>query len=74
MNDAAPEIMTIEEMAGYLRIPVSTVYRLAQKGRMPASKVGRQWRFSRKALERWIESDSQTNTSAKTEFAKPMGG
>ena len=54
MNVELQEIMTIEEVAGYLRIPVSTVYRLAQQGRIPANKVGRQWRFSRRALERRI--------------------
>ena len=73
MNAEFQEIMTIEEVARYLRIPVSTVYRLAQQGRIPASKVGRQWRFSRKALERWIESGSQVGISINTEFAKQTG-
>ena len=63
MNAEMQEIMTIEEVAGYLRIPVSTVYRLAQQGRIPASKVGRQWRFSRRALERWIEAVPLTSNS-----------
>jgi excisionase family DNA binding protein len=69
MSSEAIEIMTIEEVASYLRIPVSTVYRLAQQGRIPASKVGRQWRFSRRALERWLEADSQAGISTKAEFA-----
>ncbi len=50
------EILTIEEAAEYLRIPVSTVYRLAQSGRIPAQKVGRRWRFYRPTLTNWIAS------------------
>jgi len=67
MNDESLEIMTIEEVARYLRIPVSTVYRLAQKGRIPANKVGRQWRFSRRALERWIETYPPSNNAVMIE-------
>jgi excisionase family DNA binding protein len=74
MNDESHEIMTIEEVASYLRIPVSTVYRLAQQGRIPASKVGRQWRFRRQAIERWLEANSQASISPKTEFTKQTGG
>jgi excisionase family DNA binding protein len=52
--DESNDILTIEETAEYLKIPVSTVYRLAQQGRIPANKVGRQWRFYRPALIEWI--------------------
>jgi excisionase family DNA binding protein len=54
MNDESLEIMTIEEVAKYLRIPVSTVYRLAQQGRIPANKIGRQWRFYRPMIQQWL--------------------
>lgn len=54
-------IMTIEEVAVYLKIPKSTVYILAQEGNIPSQKVGRHWRFHKEAIDRWI-SDSQ-NTS-----------
>jgi len=51
-------IMTIEEVALYLKIPKSTVYILAQEGKIPCQKVGRHWRFHKEAIDRWI-SDSQ---------------
>ena len=57
-------IMTIEEVAAYLKIPKSTVYILAQEGKIPCQKVGRQWRFHKEAIDRWI-SDSQNGTDAK---------
>ena len=50
------EIMTVEELAKYLRVPRSTVYRLAQRGRVPSQKVGRHWRFRKEAIDRWLEA------------------
>ncbi|MGB6896945.1 MAG: helix-turn-helix domain-containing protein, partial [Dehalococcoidia bacterium] len=41
-----PAVMTVEEVAAYLRIPRSSVYKLAQEGRIPCQKVGRHWRFN----------------------------
>ena len=54
MADQASEIMTIEDVADYLRIPVSSVYKLAQEGKIPCQKVGRHWRFHRPTLTKWI--------------------
>ena len=45
------EIFNIKEVSDYLKIPVSTVYKLAQDGRVPAIKVGKHWRFKKKELE-----------------------
>ncbi|HMN15963.1 MAG TPA: helix-turn-helix domain-containing protein [Bellilinea sp.] len=52
MENHLPEIMTIEEVAEYLRVPVSSLYKLAQQGKIPASKVGRHWRFRREFIDR----------------------
>ena len=49
-----PEVLTIREVAKYLRIKERTVYNLAQKGEIPAFKVGRQWRFLRNNLLAFI--------------------
>jgi len=51
----AEEIMTIEECAKYLKTSVSTIYRLAQQGKIPATKVGNQWRFQKKKIDEWLE-------------------
>lgn len=52
-----PEIMTIHEVSEYLRIPISSLYRLAQSGKVPCQKVGRHWRFRREAIDRWLEEN-----------------
>lgn len=48
------EILTIEELAVYLKVAKSTLYKLAQEGRLPAQKVGRHWRFQKQAIDRWL--------------------
>ena len=57
MNTEFPEIMTIGETCKYLRIPRSSLYKLAQEGKIPAQKVGRHWRFRREAIDRWLETN-----------------
>ncbi|MGV3467946.1 MAG: methylation-associated defense system helix-turn-helix domain-containing protein MAD1 [Limnobacter sp.] len=48
------EILTLDEVAAYLKAGKRTVYRLAQEGKIPAFKLGGTWRFRRSDLERWI--------------------
>ena len=49
------DILTIPEVASLLKVAGKTVYGLAQKGDLPAFKVGGQWRFRRTAIDTWIE-------------------
>ena len=56
MTDAENEILTLEEVAVYLKAGKRTVYRLAQKGDIPAFKLGGTWRFRRSELDSWIAS------------------
>ena len=72
MNSDAQDIMTIEDVAEYLRIPVSSVYKLAQSGKIPATKIGRHWRFYRPTLVSWFTS--QTAAGAFFEQNKPGTG
>lgn len=58
MENHLTEFMTIEEVAEYLRVPVSSMYKLAQQGKIPASKVGRHWRFRREFIDRWINDQA----------------
>jgi excisionase family DNA binding protein len=62
MNDT---ILTVPEIAVLLRVADKTVYSLAQRGELPAFKVGGQWRFSRAAIQSWI--DHRTSASQSTE-------
>jgi excisionase family DNA binding protein len=48
------EVMTVREVAELLRMPTSTVYELARKGVLPASRLGRTWRFLRPRLEQLL--------------------
>jgi excisionase family DNA binding protein len=49
--------MTIKEASRYIRISVSTLYKLAQEGRIPGQKVGRHWRFRRETIDRWLDEN-----------------
>ena len=62
--NSAP-IMTVDEVAHYLRIPRSSVYTLAQEGRIPCRKVGRRWRFHREAIDRWLKAEKETQLRAR---------
>ena len=46
-------VMTLEEVAGYLRVHPSTIYRLLKKKKLPAFKVGSDWRFNLESIDRW---------------------
>lgn len=50
----ASEVLTIDELAEYLKVAKSTLYKLAQEGRLPAQKVGRHWRFHKGAIDQWL--------------------
>lgn len=54
MDERSLPIITIEEAAELLQIPVSSVYKLAREGKIPAQKVGRHWRFHRATLLKWV--------------------
>ncbi len=52
-------LMTVPEVAAYLRLNPATIYRLAKEGSLPAFRIGRQWRFSREALDDWLRTRAQ---------------
>lgn len=54
MSDQPDEILTIDEVATYLKVGKRTVYRLAASGKLPAFKLGGSWRFRRDNLQQWI--------------------
>ena len=56
MSDQSDEILTIDEVAAYLKAGKRTVYRLASSGAIPAFKLGGTWRFRRAELDQWIAS------------------
>ena len=54
----ADTILTIEELALYLKLSKSTLYKLAQERKVPGQKVGRHWRFRRDVIDNWIGAGS----------------
>ena len=53
-SDKEVRILTVRELAGYLRVHQTTVYRLLREQKLPAFRVGADWRFNREAIERWM--------------------
>lgn len=49
------EILTIKELASYLKIADKTAYRFVSEGRIPGFKVGGSWRFRKREIDRWIK-------------------
>ncbi|HLW70600.1 MAG TPA: helix-turn-helix domain-containing protein [Candidatus Binataceae bacterium] len=53
------KVITLEEMADYLRVHPSTIYRLLRKNQLPAFKVGSDWRFNLESVDKWINQAEQ---------------
>jgi excisionase family DNA binding protein len=49
------DILTLEEVASYLRLTPQTIYKWAQEKRIPAAKLGKEWRFRRSIIDRWLD-------------------
>lgn len=64
-TDSDGEILTLDEVAAFLKAGKRTVYRFAQSGNIPAFKLGGTWRFRRSELERWIDENSNQRPPAK---------
>ena len=64
MDDEA-RILTIDELAKYLKVGKTTLYKLAQEGKIPGQKVGKHWRFNRVSIDRWLEEQKPTRDDAK---------
>lgn len=54
-----PDVLSLRQLSAYLQIPKSTVYRLVQNKKLPGKKVGRQWRFSRQAIDEWLSGNDR---------------
>ena len=64
MNTNEAPILTVDEAADYLRIPKSSLYKLAQEGKVPCKKVGKHWRFHKDAIDSWLSNDKPTSELA----------
>lgn len=57
-NHRRPEsaLMTVKELAVYLNVHTSTIYRMLRQNALPCFKIGSDWRFHRMAIDEWIRS------------------
>ena len=74
MEKTEVEIMTVQEVAEYLRLAQATIYKLAQAGEIPAVKVGRAWRFKRELIHEWFKQEAARATDSKenASASKPL--
>jgi excisionase family DNA binding protein len=63
MNEKLSGVMNIDELGEYLKLPKPTVYKLAQRGTIPGRKAGRQWRFHKEAIDKWLSESPAVGRS-----------
>ena len=70
--------LTTEEVLDYLQVNLRTVYRLIKAGKIPAVRVGRQWRFRKRDIDAWLESQrprtARPSTPSGARAAVPAAG
>jgi len=67
VNPEPKTMMTMEEVADYLRVTRSTIHRLLKRNEIPAFRIGRHWRFNVAEIDRWCASRiSSENTKEET--------
>ncbi len=64
-------LMTVKDVATYLAVTERTVYRLVKDHRLPAYKVGGQWRFKADMIESWIQKDGAMESLAEASVLQP---
>ncbi len=53
-------LMTIREVADYLRLSKVTVYKMTRQGKIPALKIGKQWRYNKSEIDSWVKQKSNS--------------
>lgn len=54
------KLMTIKELADYLRLSKVTVYKMTRQGKIPALKIGKQWRYNKAEIDTWVKQKSNS--------------
>ena len=65
------KLLTVQEVAEYLRLNLFTVYRMAERGELPGSRFARRWRFSEADLRTWLEQQKSARTPQRRK--RPFG-
>jgi excisionase family DNA binding protein len=67
-------MMTVKELADYLRVHPTTVYRLLRQGELPGLRIGSDWRFSRETIDQWIARSARPAPSTRADVQENGGG
>lgn len=65
------DILTLEEVASYLRLTPQTIYKWAQEKRIPAAKLGKEWRFRKTIIDRWLDDQILRDDSGFSHLREP---
>lgn len=63
--DKLDKWLTIDELAGYIKMSRTKLYGMAQRGDIPASKIGTQWRFDREEIDLWMKAHATGKGATK---------
>jgi excisionase family DNA binding protein len=72
LNESSRSYLTAGDLQRLIRVDKSTIYRMAGSGRLPAVKVGRQWRFPPDAVRRWLEGEQAGGGEMMSPGSSPM--
>jgi len=70
---AIPGIMTVSEVAEFMRVSRETVYRLATRGELPGRKIGRIWRFQKVAIQKYLGGEADSEHTGRTGRGRESG-
>jgi excisionase family DNA binding protein len=65
MQTVQGQVLTIDELAAYLKVSKSTLYKLAQEGKVPGQKIGKHWRFLKSNIDDWLVNGQQSSRKPK---------
>lgn len=65
--DKIDKWLTIDELASYIKMSRTKLYGMAQRGEVPASKIGNQWRFDREEIDLWMKAHATGKAADKRE-------
>lgn len=55
------QVLTIDELAAYLKVSKSSLYKWLTQGKIPGQKLGKHWRFSKPVIDRWLANTERKN-------------
>ncbi len=70
---AVPDVLTVDQLAAYLQLAKSTLYKLLRENKIPGTKLGRHWRFRRDAIDAWLDQSGQRAVKARRSSSPSRG-